>query len=280
MLVLLGYPLGHSISPVFQQAALDYYSLPVEYRAMPTPPNQLGKVVNELRNQGYLGANVTIPHKEAVCDHLDEVDSLATSIGAVNTIVKDGSRLTGHNTDVHGFVASLKKKAGFELKDSSVLLVGSGGASRAAVFGLAQENVRSLTIVNRTLARAQSLAAEVSGVIGTVKALALQDPAFAESARNSDLIVNSTSIGMRSGGAEGQSPVDVAMIRPGTLVYDMVYSPEETPMLVTAKEAGAHTLGGLWMLVLQGAAAFEMWTGKPAPVEVMYCAAKKAQAAQ
>ncbi len=279
-LVLIGYPLGHSISPAFQQAALDHIGLPAEYTTMPVPPALLAQALDGLRGSEFLGANVTIPHKEAAMRHLDGIDPWASSIGAVNTIVKDGSNLVGHNTDAYGFMTSLKEKAGFDPKGSTALLLGAGGAARAAAFALAQEGVASLTIANRTLGRAQSLAGEVAEGAGTVSALSMTDAALAIAVRDADLIVNATSIGMRHSPEEAASPIEGELIRPGSIVYDMVYTPEDTPLLAAAKEAGASTLGGLWMLVLQGAAAFELWTGKFPPVDVMHNAAQDALASQ
>ncbi len=279
-LVLIGYPLGHSISPAFQQAALDRLALPAEYTTMPVPPDRLPQALDGLRGDEFLGANVTIPHKEAAMRHLDGIDPWASSIGAVNTIVKDGPKLVGHNTDAYGFMASLKEKAGFDPRGCAALLLGAGGAARAAAFALAREGAASLTIANRALGRARSLAGEVADGAGAVRALALRGPALADAVRDADLIVNATSVGMRHGPAEGASPIEGGLIRPGSLVCDVVYTPAETPLLAEAKRAGARTLGGLWMLVLQGAAAFELWTGKPPPVDAMHGAAQDALASQ
>ena len=279
-LVLIGYPLGHSLSPVFQQAALGHLELAAEYTTMPVPPERLAEALDRLHGDEFLGANVTIPHKEAALGHLDAIDPWASSIGAVNTIVKHGPKLKGHNTDAYGFITSLKEKAGFDPKGASALLLGAGGAARAAAFALAREGVASLTIGNRTLGRAKSLADEIANGVGAVCAVAMPDPALTAAVHNVDLIVNATSIGMKHSPEEGGAPIEAALIRPGTLVYDMVYTPAETPLLAEAKKAGASTLGGLWMLVLQGAAAFELWTGKSPPVDVMYRAAQDALASQ
>ena len=135
---LLGYPLGHSISPAFHQAAFDYYSLPVRYLLWPTPPKGLEAEVGKLRRQRYLGANVTVPYKERICAYLDEIDGLARSIGAVNTIVKKGRKLLGYNTDAYGFTKSLKERGAFEPRGKRVLLLGAGGAARAAAFAPGQ----------------------------------------------------------------------------------------------------------------------------------------------
>ena len=276
---LFGYPLERSISPEFQQAALDYYSIPARYHAWPTPPEALPDGVNKLRGHGYLGANVTIPHKVAVRPLLDASDESATAVGAVNTIVKEGNRLVGHNTDIDGFLRSLREKAGFDTEGKSVLLLGAGGAARAAAFGLTSEGVDSLTIANRTLERARSLARDLKGTTESVSAISMGRDEMGLASAEADLIVNATSIGMGHGSAEGLSPLDGDLITPDVLVYDMVYTPRETPLMKAAQRAGADTLGGLWMLIFQGAASFQLWTGNPAPIDVMFRAGEQAQKA-
>ena len=277
---ILGYPLAHSISPAFQQAAFDHYSLPVRYHSWPTPPDRLEEEVRKLRGEDYLGANVTIPHKERVGAYLDDIDPWARSVGAVNTIVREGGRLLGYNTDSYGFVRSLKERGGFDPRGKEVLLLGAGGAARAAAFGLSKESIASLTIANRTLGRAQHLADDVRGPVGQVEAMALTQNDLDEASAGADLIVNSTSIGMSHGDAEGRTPLEAPLIPASALVYDMVYNPSETPLLREARRAGARALGGLSMLIYQGAAAFERWTGRDAPVEVMLSAAEEALAGQ
>ena len=155
---LIGYPLGHTISPAFQQAAFDYHSLPVKYHAWPTHPNVLEAKVTSLRGRENLGANVTVPHKERVAGLVDRLDAAAAAIGAVNTIVRENGSLAGYNTDAYGFVTSLKAMGGFDPRGKRAVLLGAGGAARAAVFALAEEGVMSLVIANRTLERAESLA--------------------------------------------------------------------------------------------------------------------------
>jgi shikimate dehydrogenase len=236
--------------------------------------------VEKLRRPEYLGANVTIPHKERVGQMLDGTDSWAGRVGAVNTIVKEGRRLVGHNTDAYGFVRSLKDKAGFEIEDSHALLLGAGGAARAAAFGLAEEGIASLTIANRTLERARSLADSVRSLVPSVTAIPLEAAFLAEALPGADLIVNCTPMGMSSGATRELTPLHADAIPSTALVYDMVYAPPETPLLLEARKAGARCLGGLWMLVYQGAAAFELWIGRDAPVGVMFEAAKRAMAAR
>jgi len=273
---IFGYPLGHSISPAFQQAAFDHLGIDATYQAWETPPEKLGDAVSRLRADTYLGANVTVPHKQVVRQYLDSVEPLAVSIGAVNTIVRDNARLIGHNTDAHGFIQSLKREARFEPAGKRVVLIGAGGAARAAVYGLAQEGISSLVIANRTLANAVSLTDEMSSDLSDVRAVRLDSDLLENYCSSADLIVNTTSIGMLHGPADGRSPISETLIPNDCLVYDIVYNPEDTPLLKSARRAGAQTLGGLPMLVYQGAAAFELWTDQPAPIEVMFSAARKA----
>ena len=275
---LFGYPLSHSISPVFQQAAFDHYGLPVRYDLWPTPPDELEAGVSKLRGSDYLGANVTVPHKERIPALIDDIDPLARAVGAVNTIVKNGERLVGHNTDGFGFIKSLEEAGGFDPKDRRVLLLGAGGAARAAAFALVTAGVASLTIANRTIQRAESLARDVGGPAKGVTAVCVAGDLLREATEDAELIVNSTSVGMSHGDADGHTLLDAGLVPSGALVYDMVYNPSETPLMGEAKKAGARTLGGLLMLIYQGAAAFEMWTGRDAPVDVMVRAGREALA--
>ena len=273
---LLAYPAGHSISPAFQQAALDHHGLDARYDAVSTAPDALGDAVDTLRGDGYLGANVTIPHKEAVRRHLDALDPWAETLGAVNTIVKQGSRLVGHNTDSYGLLRALREQAGFQPRGRSVLLLGAGGAARAAAFGLCRVGLSMLTIANRTVGRAEDLVTALSREGTALSAISLGQGGLAGAVAGADLIVNATSVGMSHGGAADESPLDVGLIRPGTVVFDMVYTPLESPLVVGARSAGAVGVSGLWMLIYQGAAAFELWTGREAPAGVMYEAGRTA----
>ena len=269
---IFGYPLAHSLSPAFQQAAFNHYGLDARYLAWATPPDALAAEVAKLRGGDFIGANVTIPHKQAVMALLDEVDPLAAAIGAVNTIVKRGGMLVGYNTDAHGFMRALKEDAAFEPSGRRALLLGAGGAARAAAFALCQEGVASLAIANRTLERAEALAEALNADGVSVSAIAADDAALNDAALNADLIVNSTSVGMRHGGAEGQTPLAGGLIPHDAVALDMVYNPQHTPLLAAARSAGARAVGGMPMLIYQGAAAFEMWTGRVAPVEAMFAA--------
>ena len=273
-IALFGYPLSHSISPAFQQAALDSLSIEASYTARPTPPEGLASEVEKLRTDDHLGANVTIPHKELIREYLDCLDPWAETVGAVNTIVKKDGRLVGHNTDGYGFLRSLEERGGFCPEGRSVLLLGAGGAARAAVFALAESGAGKVLIANRTVERGNALASEVRGLSLDVDSIPMHEAGKA--AGLVDLIVNATSMGMEPGANAGLSPLDSADINPRALVYDMVYTPQQTPLMEAALQAGAKALGGLWMLVYQGAAAFEMWTAREAPVDLMYEAGLRA----
>ena len=273
---IFGYPISHSISPPMHQAAFDHAGITAVYEAWETVPEALDAAVAALRADDTLGANVTVPHKQAVMASLDEVDDLARRIGAVNTIVHDSGRLRGTNTDARGFIDSLREYGGIEPAGADAVLVGAGGAARAAAHALAESGIGSLAIANRTLERAEALAAEISTLDVGARAVSLADAAFASACGAADLIVNSTSVGMLHGPAEGASPVPDGAIRAGCVVYDMVYNPPDTPLLRAAVGGGARAVGGLPMLVYQGAAAWEMWTGRDAPVGVMMDAARRA----
>jgi shikimate dehydrogenase len=283
---LIGYPLKHSISPYFQQAALDYYQLDICYEAWETEPAQLQDIVNNLRKPQNVGANVTTPHKEAVLPLLNEVDDLALSIGAANTIVKKGDRLLGFNSDAYGFIEVLDKEGHFDPEGKRVVILGAGGAARAVGFALVQKNASSLVIINRTFERAQTLAdrlasyrTDSSSGLETAKtevaALPWQSLGSHQTFSHCHLIINCTTVGMKHSSQEGQSPLSLEVIPRGVLVYDLVYNPWPTPLLKLAQKAGADILGGLPMLVYQGAASFKLWTGREAPVDIMFSKAKE-----
>lgn len=273
---IFGYPLAHSLSPALQQAAFNRYSMDARYVAWETPPDALAAEVEKLRGGDFIGANVTIPHKRAVMPLLDDIDPLAQAIGAVNTIVKSGGRLVGRNTDAPGFIRAITEDGGFRPAGRRALLLGAGGAARAAAFALRQEGAASITVANRTPERAEGLAAELRTDSFQASAIAIDAPAIEEIALSADIIVNATSVGMRHGEGEGRTPLPGGVIPHDALAMDMVYNPQQTPFIVGARNAGAMALGGLPMLIYQGAASFEMWTGREAPIEAMFAAANVA----
>ena len=272
---ILGYPLGHSISPSFQNAAFANLRIEATYEAWPVDPVWLPERVKALRQSDVLGANVTIPYKELVIPLLDEIDDWALKIGSVNTIVNRSGLLVGYNTDTVGFIRAISEYGNYEPSGQNVLLIGAGGAARAAAHALIETKVNTLWIANRTYERAKRLADEFSG-IGKVKLIELDGAEFGKSASSVSLIVNSTSLGMKHTSEAHIDPLEGVIIEGADLVNDMVYNPLDTPMLINAKTAGVKTLSGLPMLVLQGAASFELWTGKEAPIDVMFSAARQA----
>lgn len=381
---LIGYPLGHSVSPLFQQAAFDYLGLDVHYELWQTERAQLPRVVGMIRQPSKLGANVTVPYKEAVLPLLDELDDLALEIGAVNTIVNRGGRLVGYNTDAGGFLQALRREGRFDPLGRSVVVIGAGGVARAVSFVLVRAGAKSLVIADIIAERAHGLVSDLerslagaleSGSRSCVDALGMRRIAsperpgapvaeiralsrsseakvyvsepqtqfgrelrklrldagysqarlaeslntatsyisqletgkrmptlriirrlspflgvapsyllkkvgmvemnLADALLGCDLLVNCTPIGMKHSAAEGQSPLAEELIPEQALIYDVVYNPVETPLLIDAKKIGARTLGGLGMLVYQGAAAFELWTGIEAPTDIMFKEARK-----
>lgn len=271
---VIGHPLGHSISPAFQQAALDHLGLDIRYQAWDTPPGQVANLMLRLRGPEHLGASVTVPYKEVALGLVDDLDGLARRIGAINTLVNREGKLIGYNTDAGGFLRALKEEGGFQPRGRRAVVLGAGGAARAVAFALAGEGAASIAIINRTRERALALAEELRPV--EAQALAPQDPGVARALGGCHLVVNCTSVGMRHSSTEGESPLKAELIPPQALVYDLVYNPPLTPLLRAAQGRGARTLGGLAMLVYQGAEAFQLWTGREAPLEVMMRAAREA----
>lgn len=273
---IIGYPIGHSISPVFQQAALDDSELDALYTSWEIAPEDLEKFINDIRDPDVIGINVTVPHKESVLRLLDDIDDWALRAGAVNTIVNRDGRLVGYNTDGIGFLRGLRHNQDFNLNGKTILIIGAGGSARGVVLALSGESVGHIIIANRTLARAQvlvSLALEL-GISAQAVSLDWQELALAGVQAN--LIVNCTSIGMAHTPEEKLSPLMLQQIPPTCLVYDLVYNPLETQLLREAARAGADTMNGIKMLVYQGAASFELWFERQAPVQIMLSAADAA----
>ena len=270
---IIGYPIGHSISPIFQQAGLDHLGIDATYEKWEVTPEDVGDFVAGLRAPGTLGINITVPHKQAVIPFLDEVDEWATVAGAVNTIVNHDGHLTGHNTDGPGFLRALLVETGYDPSRTRALILGAGGAARGILLALVRGGVDSLVIANRTLERAETLAQLASDNGVGSEAISLSGDALTEAAASANLIVNCTTMGMSHGPDEHGSPISAAQIPATATVNDVVYTPLLTPILKEAAAAGATALGGLHMLVYQGVLSFQMWTGVDAPVDVMLAAA-------
>ncbi len=271
---LIGDPVAHSFSPRMQQAAFDALRLNARYELWHTPAEQLVTRVRSLCEEGCLGANVTIPHKEAVLPLLDQVDALATRIGAVNTIVHRDDYLHGYNTDAPGLLLALHEHGLGELcpdgtvslKGHTAILLGAGGAARGAAFALTMAGVERLIILNRHLERAQLLAEDVQHHYdGPV--FSLSDPSFLIP-HPASIIINATSLGMH--GDVSPLPADIlSHFEPDTFIYDMIYNPSQTYLLCQARAMGLRTANGLSMLLHQGALAFALWTKRTPPLDVM-----------
>ncbi|MDP2674038.1 MAG: shikimate dehydrogenase [Dehalococcoidia bacterium] len=275
---VIGYPAKQSLSAVFQQAAFDHLGLDLRYEAWPTPEERLAEVVQGLRAPDRLGANVTIPHKEAVLPLMDETDELARRVGAVNTIVNREGRLHGHNTDVGGFLRALREDGGFDPAGARVLVAGAGGAARAIVIALIDAGAASVTVINRTFPRAGRLVRELQPHAAGTELHALPDvhASWAASVLSCRLLINCTSVGMAGTQEEKDSPVPIDLIPAGALVFDLIYRPVDTPLMAAARKRGGRVVGGLPMLIYQGADSFRLWTGLEPPIDVMFRAARKA----
>jgi len=261
--VLLAHPAGHSLSPAMHDAAFAAAGIDGRYEAWDVPPDALPAALERLReSRTLLGANVTVPHKEAVVPHLDALTSEAEGLGAVNTIVRRDDRLLGHNTDAIGLAAALAGLARPPGPGRAVVL-GAGGAARAAVAVLLRAGC-SVRVHNRTHARAEALATDMRR-LGAVAAIGSE--ALPAAIAEADWLVNTTSVGMRGGPAGSPAP-DGVLPTSGTVV-DLVYRPRPTPLLAAAAAAGLETQDGVAMLVHQGAASFTAWTGRQAPLAAM-----------
>ena len=268
-IVLLGHPVKQSLSPAFQQAAFDHVGLPVRYEVMDVPPKELAAAVAALRaDADVIGANVTIPHKETIGSLLDSVTEECASIGAINTITRAGSRLVGRNTDVAGLRGSLDALLDGRRMPRAALILGAGGAARAAVAALVGAAVGQISITNRHLRRAEQVVAAAQKSLPhlAIRAVPWHESILVEEAARVGIVIQATSVGLDPNDAPA---LPAAAFREGQYVIDVVYAPGGTALVRSARAAGAEATDGLEMLLLQGAASFELWTGRPAPISIM-----------
>ncbi len=257
---LLGDPVAHSLSPLMQNRAFQAHHIDAVYLPFHVFPDDLPVAVNGIRALNIAGVNVTIPHKEAVLPLLDKIDPEAKLIGAVNTIVNRDGVLIGHNTDASGFIRSLRQESKLTLEGCDVLLLGAGGACRAAAVGLALAGVKSIFITNRHLERAEKLIDDLIPHFPAVgfSAVSYDKDRYLQALSHVDLIVNATSIGLH-GGKVNFLPLEY--IKGSALIYDMIYSLSETTLIKDARSRRLHCTDGLGMLAAQGEDAFFLWTG-------------------
>lgn len=265
---LFGHPVGHSFSAVMQNAAFAAHGLDAVYLAFDIEEPGLAVAVSALRALGIRGANVTIPHKRAVVPHLDELRGEAALTGSVNTIVNERGRLLGHSTDGEGFIRSLYQAGITSLAGLEVCLLGTGGAALAVAARLQNEGVARLFVVTRDARRRPDWPPDIT----VHRLLDYEELAAApEAVAECRLLINATPLGM-SPRVDVMPPILEEVFRPGLIVYDLIYRPARTRLLEMAERRGAVAIGGLDMLVYQGAASFELWTGLPAPVGTMKAA--------
>jgi shikimate dehydrogenase len=262
-----GSPIRHSASPAMHNAAFAALGLDWRYLAFEVDPKNLRAAIEGARAMGFVGINLTVPHKLLAVDMVDALDESAERWGAVNTIKFEPdhngkSRAVGFNTDADAIVTALREDLKLELRGAKVLLLGAGGAGRTAALKLAAEHVAELFLVNRTETKADAVAGEIIERFPAVKVSVGHPKTPVE------LVINATSLGLK---ADDASPLDENQfsLKQALCVYDMIYRPAETKLLAAAKAAGCRTANGLGMLLHQGAKAFEIWTGQSAPLDVM-----------
>jgi shikimate dehydrogenase len=260
---VIGWPVEHSLSPVIHNAAFVALELDWVYVPVPVHPLRLSAALAGLVAMGFAGANVTMPHKTAVADLVEDLSDDARRLHAVNTIICEGERLRGENTDAPGFDRFLRRDAAFDPSGRSALIFGAGGAARACALALARGGAGPLTVAARETARVADLEAAVDGLGAMVRAIAFDEAADAEA----ELVVNATPLGAR------EELLPIPRFGPHTLVVDLLYQPVVTPLQTQARAAGALVFGGLGLLLHQAALSFERWTGQQPSLEVMSAAA-------
>jgi shikimate dehydrogenase len=267
---LIGDPVAHSLSPVFQQAAFDALGILVRYELWRTAADEIPARLAALRSGEIYGANVTVPHKEAFAQLVERLSEVARRAGAVNTLMLDeDGRLYGDNTDVYGFIQPVRERD-FPFSESAAVILGAGGAARAVVVALIEAGIAGITLANRTIERADTLARD----LGDARIATCTRAEADRTAQGARLAVNATALGWHDEAPVG--PAFFQRLDADALAYDLTY--RDTPFLAAATQAGLATLDGLPMLVHQGARSFALWTGQSAPLELMMRAAEAARA--
>jgi shikimate dehydrogenase len=273
--VLIGHPVAHSLSGAMQQAAFDTLGIDARYELWDRAPLELAEAVEAIRGDDFLGANVTIPHKEKVVTLVDRLTEDAHATGAVNTITREGKRLIGHNTDVPGFKVAIDRLVGKQRMPRQAVVLGAGGGARAVVHGLITEGFQRIVIFNRHLHRAEGMVRffAKSAAHMELRAMPWHDSIIESELAKTRVLVNATSIGLTA----EVSPVPAELLPPDLLVLDLIYS--RTKLQRDAEAAGCTVLDGELMLLHQGGAAFTLWTGQPPPLNVMQAKLAEARAA-
>ncbi|MEY2527139.1 MAG: shikimate dehydrogenase [Verrucomicrobiota bacterium] len=275
---IMGDPVAHSLSPQMQNAALKHCKLDMQYAGFHIVPGELREALQLIRELDFVGVNLTVPHKIAALDFVDELDSEAKQIGAVNTVKIENGKSIGFNTDGVGFTRAIRGEFSVDLRDLRVMLLGAGGAARAIAMQCAQANCERLVIVNRTIEKAKQLVRElqprlsgprVLGPVARLEAVPWDERALRFQLEHVDLVVNATTLGLKP---NDPAPLSRELLAPHHMIYDTVYTRGRTPLLIAADEVGARGVNGLSMLLHQGASSFEIWFGREAPLDVMRAA--------
>lgn len=282
-LSVFGDPVAHSASPPMQNAALAGCGIDASYARLHIRPQELAEALQLIVDHDFIGTNLTIPHKTAALPLVEEVDEHARRIGAINTIAVHGKKRIGFNTDGPGLRRAIQSEFSVNLSDLRVMVLGAGGgAGRAIAIQCALDNCERLVLVNRTFEKARKLEEEIAsffkgsqqaGAAARLEAVAWREELLREQLRNTDLVINATSAGMKPG---DPSVLPGALLLPHLMVYDTIYTADRTPLMLAAAVAGARSANGLSMLLHQGALSFEIWFNRPAPLEAMRAALLKA----
>ena len=270
---IIGYPIGHTLSPVMQMAAIKAADLDYSYIAIPVQQGKLIPAVEGLRSLGFRGWNVTIPLKSLITNTLDSLDADAKMIGAVNTVVNDGGRLTGYNTDVNGFLAALSEVQ-FMPDECNAVVLGAGGAARAVIWGLCKRNAGHIAVGVRNPEKYKAIIEDFK-VFDEIDIFHWESEEFKDQMKQADILINTTPLGMMPD-IDEMPPVDVSLLPEGALVYDIIYTPAKTKFLAKAEELGYPILNGMTMLLYQGVEAFRLFTGVEPDEKVMLEALKDA----
>lgn len=265
---LMGDPVGHSLSPRMQNAALLESQIEAQYAAFHIEAENLREALKIVRDVDFIGLNLTAPHKIAAAKWVDELDPIAKEVGAINAIGVNNGKLRGYNTDGEGFARAIREEFAVSLCDLSLLVLGAGGAARAIAFFYARGNGRHLVIANRTFDKARVLADEI-GVIARAITLDEIDSVLPQP----DLVVNATALGLQG---NDPSPIPARLLSRRLLIYDTIYAEFETKLIAEARMAGTRAANGLSMLLHQGILAFECWFDRKAPSEPMRVALRAA----
>lgn len=266
---ILGHPVAHTISPQMHNAAFKAMGLDICYIPLEVHPDALKDAIAGIKAMGFLGANITIPHKVEAAKLMDRLEGIAAITGAVNTIVNESGSLIGHNTDGVGFIRSLEETVDIDFQAAEPMIIGAGGAARSIAVALAEKHVKRVTILNRTRERSETLTVLLAKAFPDlpVEILTFEDD-LKGPILSSNLVINATSLGLKSN--LKMPPVPVDRLTKDHVVCDIVYTQtQETKFLTAARGKGATTLGGLGMLLHQGAAAIQLWTGVEPPIDVM-----------